>query len=142
MTTPYFAPGGKAIEFHCALRIWLTRRKSKSGRVLDENGTQIGSEVKAKIQKVRSAGYGRECVFNVLWGGEDVRIADEESWLLALSNIKTDRYKASGAWKSVFSKDGKEYKFQSKDWINKMKDKEFRSVVLSIMEEEFIDKYK
>ena len=142
MTTPYFAPGGKAIEFHSALRIWLTRRKAKSGKVLDENGTQIGSEVKAKIQKVRSAGYGRECVFNVLWGGSDVRIADEESWLNALSTIKSDRYKVSGAWKTITDKKGKEYKFQSKDWLSKLKDKDFKAAVLSVLEEEFVDKYK
>ena len=142
MTTPYFAPGGKAIEFHCALRIWLTRRKAKSGRVLDDNGAQIGSEVKAKIQKVRSPGYGRECVFNIMWGGDKVRIADEESWLHALSNIKSDRYKIAGAWKTIIDKKGKEYKFQSKDWLVKLKDKEFRSVVLSILKEEYIEKFK
>jgi recombination protein RecA len=142
MTTPYFTPGGKSIVYHTALRIWLTRRKAKAGRILDENGTQIGSEVKARIEKVRSAGYGRECIFNVMWGGDKVKIADEESWLHALSNMKTDRYKASGAWKSVFDKAGKEYKFQSKDWMAKLKEKEFRTVVLSIMEEEFIEKYK
>jgi len=142
MTTPYFAPGGKAIEFHCALRIWLTRRKAKSGKVLDENGVQVGSEVKAKIQKVRSAGYGRECVFNVLWGGTDVRIADEESWLNALSSIKSDRYKVAGAWKTIIDKQGKEYKFQSKDWITKLKDKDFKKAVLSVLEEEFVEKFK
>jgi len=142
MTTPYFAPGGKAIEFHCALRIWLTRRKAKAGKVLDDNGTQIGSEVKAKIQKVRSAGYGRECTFDVLWGGSDVRIADEESWLHALSKIKSDRYKASGAWKSIIDKKGKEYKFQSKDWLEKLKDKNFKTAVVEVLEEEYMNKYK
>ena len=142
MTTPYFAPGGKAIEFHCALRVWLTRRKAKSGRVLDENGTQIGSEVKAKIQKVRSPGYGRECVFNIMWGGESIQIADEQSWLHALSTFKTDRYKVAGAWKTIVGEDGKEYKFQSKDWSEKLKDNNFKKAVLSVLKQEFIDKYK
>ena len=139
---PYFAPGGKAIEFHCALRIWLTRRKAKAGKVLDENGTQIGSEVKAQIKKVRSAGYGRQCSFDVLWGGNDVRIADEESWLEALATITSDRYKTAGAWKSIFDKKGKEYKFQSKDWLEKLKDEKFKATVVDILEEEFVNKYK
>ena len=142
MTTPYFAPGGKAIEFHCALRIWLTRRKAKAGKVLDENGTQVGSEVKAKIQKVRSAGYGRECTFDVLWGGNDVRIADEESWLHALAKVNSERYKASGAWKTIIDSKGKEYKFQSKDWLEKLKDEKFKTAVMEVLEEEFVNKYK
>ena len=142
MTTPWFAPGGKAIEFHCALRVWLTRRKAKSGRVMGDHGLQIGSEVKARIQKVRSPGYGRECVFNIMWGGDSVRIADEESWLEVLPSLKSDRYRSSGAWKTIIDGNGKEHKFQSKDWIEKLKNKDFKDAVLSILREELIDKYK
>ena len=77
-----------------------------------------------------------------MWGGPTIRIADEESWLHALGNLKNERYKSSGAWKSVIGKDGKEHKFQSKDWLSKLKVKEFREAVISILEEEYIDKYK
>ena len=142
LLNPYFTPGGKAIVYHCALRLWLTRRQAKAGKVLDENGTQIGSEVKVKIEKVRSAGYGREVIFDVMWGGPSIRIADEESWLNMLSNIKSDRYKASGAWKTIIDKDGKEYKFQSKDWLTKLQDSKFREVVISILKEQLIEKYQ
>ena len=60
----------------------------------------------------------------------------------SLSNIKTNRFKASGAWKTIIDKSGKEYKFQSKDWLNKLKNKDFKDAVVSILEEEFIEKYK
>ena len=53
MTTPYVAPGGKAIEYFCSLRIWLTKRKAKAAHVLDDSGLRIGSEVMVKIEKSR-----------------------------------------------------------------------------------------
>jgi len=59
-----------------------------------------------------------------------------------LSNIKSDRYKASGAWKTIIDKDGKEYKFQSKDWLTKLQDSKFREVVISILKEQLIEKYQ
>ena len=51
MTTPYFTPGGKALNYAYSLRIWLTGRKARNAFVEDEKGYRIGSEVKAKIEK-------------------------------------------------------------------------------------------
>ena len=78
----------------------------------------------------------------MLWGGQNVRIADEESWLHALGTVKSDRYKVAGAWKTIIDKKGKEYKFQSKDWLEKLKDKNFKAAVMGVLEDEFVNKYK
>ena len=136
MTTPYVAPGGKAIEYFASLRIWLTKRKAKAAHVLDDSGLRIGSEVRVKIEKSRFGSEGRTCGFKILWG-KDVGIQDEESWLEALRASGSNRFKP-GAWNKIYDRDGKEFKFQRSQWINKLKDKEFRSVVFDIMDEEII----
>ena len=140
MVTPYIAPGGKAIEYFSSLRIWLTKRKAKAAYVLDETGLRIGSEVKVKVEKSRFGSEGRTCGFKILWGRE-VGIADEESWLEALRSSGSDRFKA-GTWNCIYDSNGKEYKFQKTQWVNKIQEPEFRSVVLDIMDEEIIRKFE
>jgi len=139
MTTPFVAPGGKAIEYFCSLRIWLTKRKAKAAHVTDDSGLRIGSEVKVKVEKSRFGSEGRTCGFKILWG-KDVGIQDEESWLEALRASGSERFKA-GAWNKLIGRDGKEYKFQRTQWLDKLKDAEFRSVVFDIMDEEIIRKF-
>ena len=139
MTTPLVAPGGKAIEYFCSLRIWLTKRKAKASFVTDNTGLRIGSEVKVKIEKSRFGSEGRTCGFKILWG-KDVGIQDEESWLEALRASGSDRFKAS-AWNKIYDSNGKEFKFQKSQWIEKLQEPEFRSVVLDIMDEEIIRKF-
>jgi recombination protein RecA len=139
LVTPYVAPGGKAIEYFCSLRIWLTKRKSKASFVTDASGLRIGSEVKVKVEKSRFGSEGRTCGFKILWG-KDVGIQDEESWLEALRASGSERFKA-GAWNKIFDAKGKEYKFQKSQWIDKLQEPEFRSVVLDIMDEEIIRKF-
>jgi len=140
MTTPYVAPGGKAIEYFCSLRIWLTKRKAKASYVQDESGLRIGSEVKVKVEKSRFGSEGRTCGFKILWG-KDVGIQDEESWLEALRVSGSDRFKA-GAWNRIHSREGKEFKFQRTQWIQKLQDPEFRQAVFDIMDEEIIKKFE
>ncbi len=139
MTTPYIAPGGKAIEYFSSLRIWLTKRKAKASYVVDDSGLRIGSEVKVKIEKSRFGSEGRTCGFKILWG-DGVGIQDQESWLEALRLSGSDRFK-SGAWNKLISKSGKEYKFQRAQWLDKLKDNEFRQAVFDIMDEEIIKKF-
>jgi recombination protein RecA len=140
MTTPYIAPGGKAIEYFCSLRIWLTKRKAKASFVVDDSGLRIGSEVKVKIEKSRFGSEGRNCGFKILWG-KDIGIQDEESWLEALRLSGSGRFKA-GAWNKLYDRDGKEFKFQRSQWIDKLKEEEFRKVVFDIMDEEIIKKFE
>lgn len=139
MTTPFIAPGGKAIEYFCSMRVWLTKRKAKAAFVTDDSGLRIGSEVKVKIEKSRFGTEGRTCGFKILWGN-NVGIQDEESWLEALRLSGSDRFK-SGAWNKLISKDGKEFKFQRTQWLEKLKDDEFRQAVFDIMDEEIIKKF-
>jgi len=140
MTTPLVAPGGKAIEYFSSLRIWLTKRKAKASFVTDNTGLRIGSEVKVKVEKSRFGSEGRTCGFKILWG-KDVGIQDEESWLEALRASGSDRFKAS-AWTKIYDSNGKEFKFQKSQWITKLQEPEFRSVVLDIMDEEIIRKFE
>ena len=140
MTTPFIAPGGKAIEYFSSMRIWLTKRKAKASYVQDESGLRIGSEVKCKIEKSRFGSEGRTCGFKILWG-KDVGIQDEESWLEALRLSGSERFKP-GAWNKLVAKDGKEFKFQRTQWVEKLKDPNFRQAVLDIMDEEIIKKFE
>jgi recombination protein RecA len=140
MTTPYFAPGGKAIEYYASLRIWLTRRKAKASFVENEKGVRIGSETKVKIEKSRFGSYGRTCTFKILWG-DDIGIQDEESWLEAIKLSGTERLKRAGAWYTIVGEDGKEFKFQAAKWVEQLQDDEFRKVVYDIMDKEIIEKY-
>tara|TARA_R110002124_G_scaffold49415_1_gene144891 strand:- start:2690 stop:3826 length:1137 start_codon:yes stop_codon:yes gene_type:complete len=141
MTTPFIAPGGKAIEYFCSLRIWLTRRKAKASYVENDKGFRVGSETKAKIEKSRFGTYGRTCTFKILWG-DDVGIQDEESWFEAIKLSGTDRMKRSGAWYTICDAKGKEYKFQAAKWTEQLQDPKFRKIVYDIMDKEIIDKYE
>ena len=142
LTTPYVTPGGLAPTYAYSLRIWLTGRKAKDSFVYDSNGFRIGSEVKAKIEKSRFGTLGRECSFKILWGAEDAIIQDEESWLPALMSIgKNDRLELNGSWYKLHFSDGTEVKFQSKDWIEKLKEPKFHSEVISLMDDLLIHRF-
>ena len=138
MIDPYVTPGGKSMQYAASLRIYLTGRKAKASYILDDNGYRIGSEVKAKIKKSRFASDGRECVFKILWGDE-VRIQNDESVFEAIR--RSDRVKNSGAWYTMIHSDGKQEKFQSKMWLEKMSDDKFRATAMEIFEEEIVLKF-
>ena len=140
MTTPYIAPGGKAIGYFCSQRIWLTKRKAKAGYVTDASGLRIGSELKVKIEKSRFGTEGRTCGFKILWGGQ-ARIQDEESWLEALRLSQSDRYRVGGGWYYLTDSKGKEHKFRASEWLEKLKNSKFKQIVFEIMDEEIIKKF-
>ena len=140
LVEPYITPGGKAIEYFCSLRIWLTKRKSKAAYVQDDTGLRIGSEVKCTLQKSRFGTEGRECTFKILWSG-GAAIQDEESWLVALKSSGTKRLGLSGAWYTLVDNNGQEIKFQGKQWMEKLQEPEFRQIVLDIMDEEIVKKF-
>ena len=140
MTTPYIAPGGKAIGYFCSMRVWLTKRKAKAAYVTDDTGLRIGSEVKVKIEKSRFGTEGRTCGFKILWGNK-VGIQDEESWLEALRLSGSSRFRVGGGWYYLTDSKGKEHKFRSSQWVEKLTDKKFRTLVFEIMDEEIIKKF-
>ena len=139
MVTPWVTPGGKAMHYAYSLRVWLTGRKAKAAFVTDENGFRIGSEVKAKLEKSRFGTQGRNCVFKILWGDEEIGIQDRESWFEAIQI--SDNMKQSGAWFALVYEDGTEEKFQRKNWTEKLKDEKFYNRVLKIMENDIIMKF-
>jgi len=140
MVTPFVAPGGKAIEYFCSLRVWLTKRKAKASFVTDASGFRVGSEVKVKLEKSRFGSEGRTATFKILWG-TDVGIQDEESWFTAIKLSGTDRLKQSGAWYTLVDKKGKEHKFQATKWTEKLQDENFRQMVHEIMDEVIIQRF-
>jgi recombination protein RecA len=140
MTTPYFTPGGKALNYSYSLRIWLTGRKAKASFITDENGFRVGSEVKAKIEKSRFGTQGRVCSFKIVWGGDDVAIQDEESWFEAIKS--SEQLTNAGAWFSLHYEDGNVEKFQKATWMDKLQDDKFRKRVLQLMDEEVILKFE
>ena len=139
LTTPFIAPGGKAIEYFCSLRIWLTGRKSKASFVFDESGRRVGSEVKAKIKKSRFGTQDRIAVFQIRWG-DKVGIMDEESWLEVIK--QSSAYRVGGGWCYLKDEKGTEHKFRSKEWMEKLKDDKFKELVIKIMDEELIKKFE
>ena len=138
MIDPYVTPGGKSMQYASSLRVYLTGRKSKASYILDENGYRIGSEVKARIKKSRFASEGRECFFKILWGDE-VRIQNDESIFEAIKG--SDRLKNAGAWYTLIHDSGKEEKFQSKMWLDKMQEEEFRATAMEIFDNEIVLKF-
>jgi recombination protein RecA len=137
MTTPFIAPGGKAIEYFSSLRVWLTGRKSKASYIYDDVGRVIGSEVKATIQKSRFGSLKANCTFKIMWG-EGVGIQDEESWFTAIKLSGTDRLKQAGAWYTITTLKGKDVKFQATKWIEMLKKDDFRATVFDIMDEAIV----
>ena len=57
--------------------------------------------------------------------------------------LEKSRFGTQGrnAWFSLVYKDGKEEKFQTAHWVEKLKDKKFKSRVFEIMDEEIIRKF-
>ena len=140
MTTPWIAPGGKAIGYFSSQRIWLTKRKAKASYVNNNKGHRIGTEVKVKIEKSRFGTEGRTCTFKIVWGS-DVGIQDEESWFTAIKLSGTNKMKQGGAWYTIKDKKGKDHKFQATKWLERLKDPDFREAVCTIMDEEVIQRF-
>jgi recombination protein RecA len=139
LVTPYFTPGGKALAYSYSLRIWLTARKGKSSFIYDDKAFRIGTEVKAKIEKSRFGTQGRECNFKIIWGGDDVRILDKESWFEAIKT--SDQLSNGGAWFTLRHKDGTTDKFQAKQWLDKLQEQKFHDRVIELLEEEVVMKF-
>ena len=140
LSEPYTTPGGKSMVYNASLRIWLTGRKAKSAFVKDENGFTIGSEVKATLKKSRFGTERRQCTFQIMWGADEVRILDEESWFEAIKG--SEHIQQSGAWYSLVYEDGTTEKFQATRWMEKLEDPKFKNRVLELMDVEVIGKYR
>ena len=140
LSEPYFTPGGKSMIYNASLRIWLTGRKAKSAFVKDENGFTIGSEVKATLKKSRFGTERRQCTFQIMWGADEVRILDEESWFEAIKG--SEHIQQSGAWYTLNYEDGTSEKFQATKWMKQLESDKFKKRILELMDIEVIGKYR
>ena len=128
------------MHYSYSLRIWLTGRKSKAAFIEDEKGFRIGSEVKVELEKSRFGTQGRNCVFRILWGTENVGIRDEESWFDAVKG--SDCLTSAGAWYTLTMPSGYTKKFQPSKWTELItSDEEFKANVITLMDEEVVQKF-
>lgn len=137
----YNTPGGSSPDFFTSVRIWLTKSFAKDSMVYDEKGYQIGSHVKARIEKSRFGTQNRVAEFKILWGDE-VGVLNEESILEAIKG-KTDQLE-SGVWNKLTYSDGTVEKWQGLEegFVKLMKTNEkFRNRVMEIFEYEIIQKF-
>jgi len=140
MINPWITSGGRALSYSYSLRVWLTPKKSKASYIVSETGFRIGSETKCVIKKSRFGTEGRECSLKLLWGGETIKVSDDEAWLDILTT-RSNRVVKSGHGYIVKLLDGKERKFKSATFAEDLNDPDFRATVQSIVDEEMITKF-
>ena len=139
LAQPFFQPGGKAIQYNSSLTIYLYGRKNKGSFVLDDNGYRIGSSVIAKLEKSRFGSMSRECAFQILFGGDEIRVCDEESWLEAIK--RSDRISKYKGWYTLKFPDGNEKKFQEAGWLEELKQESFRAYVKELLHQEIVENF-
>ena len=137
----YNTPGGSSPDYFTSLRIWLTKSFAKDSMVYDAKGYQIGSNVKARIEKSRFGTQNRVAEFKILWG-DTVGVLNEESILEAIKG-KTEHLE-SGVWNKLTYADGTVEKWQGLEegFVNLMKTNEkFKQRVMEIFDYEVIQKF-
>ena len=138
----YNTPGGSSPDFFTSVRIWLTKSFAKDSMVYDDKGYQIGSYVKARIEKSRFGTQNRVAEFKILWGDE-VGVMNEESILEAIKG-KTEHLE-TGTWNKLTYADGTVEKWQGLEegFIELMKTNEkFKNRVMEIFDYEVIQSFE
>ena len=107
----YVVSGGKSLAYHCSVRVRLNNAgKLKKGEEV------IGNECKAVVVKNRMGPPQRQASFDIYF---DSGIADYGSWIKVLK--ENNLVKQGGAYYTYKKDDGTEWKFQSKDFVQIMK---------------------
>ena len=129
----YIVSGGKALAYHCSVRVRLNNTgKLKMGELV------IGNECKAVVVKNRMGPPQRQANFDIYF---DSGIADYGSWIKVLKD--QNLIKQGGAYYTYKKDDGSEWKFQSKDFVTVMKtDKELGEEIYMKICDAVIMKYK
>jgi len=144
---PLITPGGKSFDYMASLRLFLIRKFGDKHNIHDARGYNIGSDLKVRLKKSRFGTERRECSFKLLWGGDDVRVQDEESWVEA---IKPSEYFDGnhGSWRWLYMKNGSRdekdvVKWQGMDeFLALLKDnKAFKKRILYIIQNELVEKF-
>ena len=129
---PYTTSGGKALPFHASTRI---RLKNK-GQIKDNKKNVIGMTILAQVIKNRLGPPLRKAEFPLYF---ESGVDDEGSWLQVLKDHNL--VKVGGAWYTMTDHNGKEIKFQSKDWSEKLEDSKFKEYCYELICDKVILKY-
>ena len=130
---PWTTSGGKALPFHASTRI----RLKNIGQIKDKKNNNIGMKMKAQVIKNRLGPPMRHADFELYF---ETGIDDDGSWLKVMKEHKL--VKQGGAWYTMLNHDGKELKFQSKDWSEQLEDKGFREHCYNLICDKVILKYE
>ena len=130
---PWTTSGGKALPFHASTRI----RLKNTGQIKDKKNNNIGMKMRAQVIKNRLGPPMRHADFELYF---ETGIDDDGSWLKVMKEHKL--VKSGGAWYTMDDHNGNELKFQSKDWSEHLKDKEFKSHCYQLICDKVILKYE
>jgi|TARA_B100001964_G_scaffold91710_1_gene102963 recombination protein RecA len=130
---PWTTSGGKALPFHASTRI----RLKNIGQIKDKKNNNIGMKMRAQVIKNRLGPPMRHADFELYF---ETGIDDDGSWLKVMKEHKL--VKQGGAWYTMLNHEGKELKFQSKDWSEQLKDKDFREHCYNLICDKVILKYE
>ena len=130
---PWTTSGGKALPFHSSTRI----RLKNVGQIKDKNNNTIGMKMKAQVIKNRLGPPMRHADFELYF---ESGIDNEGSWLQMMKAHKL--VKQGGAWYTMNDHNGKEIKFQSKDWAEYLQDEEFKQYCYELICDKVILKYE
>ena len=135
---PWTTSGGKALAFHASVRL----RLKNMGQIKMKQGGQdktVGMKVRCQVVKNRMGPPLRAADFEIFF---DRGIDNYGSWLKVMK--ENSLVKQAGAWYTyVDTETGEEIKFQSKDFITMMGEKEeLREQIYKKICEETILQYK
>ena len=130
---PWTTSGGKALPFHASTRI----RLKNLGQIKDAKKNTIGMKMRAQVIKNRLGPPMRHADFELYF---ESGIDDEGSWLKVLKDHNL--VKQGGAWYTMNNHEGKELKFQSKDWAEKLEDTDFKEYCYNLICKKVILKYE
>jgi len=129
---PWTTSGGKALPFHASTRI----RLKNMGQIKDTKKNTIGIKIRAQVIKNRLGPPLRSADFQLYF---DKGIDDFGSWLTVMKDHNL--VKQGGAWYTFTDQDGKDHKFQSKDFESLMADEETQKYVYDLICQKIVLKY-
>ena len=129
---PWTTSGGKALPFHASTRI----RLKNMGQIKDTKKNTIGIKIRAQVIKNRLGPPLRSAEFPLYF---DKGIDDFGSWLNIMKDHKL--VTQAGAWYTFKDQDGKEHKFQSKDFSSLLADVDTKKYIYDSICEKVILKY-
>lgn len=130
---PLYTPGGRTLRHVYSLRIWLSRRDTRSSYVTNEDDERIGAEVEARIKKSRFGSEEKTCNFDIIWRG-NVGIREKQYWLDVLKEECDEfDYSKNGYWTLEVGEYEESGRGEDAFVGSLEKDKEFESQVKNLL---------